>query len=115
MNDYFAGQLVLNVTLGHTADTVCSNEPNDIIWIEQWASKNDFNSQTDSCEQECKRETLINQLLSSQVSSVTHPSSQQGFTIVNILEGTKSDYKDSFTHVSFNVLLMFCLCLLNYV
>ena len=115
MNDYFTDQLVLNVTLGHTADTVCSNEPSEIIWIEQWASKDDFNSQLDSCEQECKREKLVNQLLSSQVSSVTHPSSQQGFTIVNILEGTKSDYKDSFTNLSLNVLLMFFLWSLNYI
>ena len=115
MNDYFADQRVLNVTLGHTADTVCSTEPNEIIWIEQWVSEDDFNSQTDSCEQNCKRETLINQLLSSQVSSETHPSSKQGFTIVNILEGTKPDYKDSFTQQTCNFLLLFCLCLLNYI
>ena len=109
MTDYFAGQRVLNVTLGHTADTFCSTEPNEIVWIEQWASEDEFNSQTDSCEQNCKRETLINQLLSSQVSSVTHPSSQQGFTIVNILDGTKPDYKET------NFLLLICLCLLNYI
>lgn len=80
MNTYFESQKILNMSIGYFADGECSTEEVGLLLLEQWPSASSF----EECRGE-ERQKLLEQLFQDEANVVTHPESELGFTIVNIL------------------------------
>ena len=83
MNSYFESQKILNMTIGYFADGKCSTEKVGLLLLEQWPSASSF----EDCLGD-ERQKLLDQLFQKETEVVTHPESELGFTIVNILSAS---------------------------